>query len=243
MGPGRVGVQNPLAKEGFATARRAPEHAPDLRVRALRPQSAIETPRTRAQAIGKRAFDLALALVLILLFAPLMVAIALLVRLDSKGPILFRQLRVGQGGRAFVIVKFRTMHVLEDGDVIAQVSEDDPRVTRAGNFLRRTSLDELPQLLNVLAGDMSLVGPRPHAAAHDRYYGALIEDYARRRRVKPGITGWAQVNGLRGPTPTLDVMQARIRHDVWYVEHANFALDMRIMLATPLEILRRRNAF
>ena len=119
---------------------------------------------------------------------------------------------------------------------------DDARITRVGRFIRKLSLDELPQLFNVLAGDMSLVGPRPHAVAHDDYYGAAISNYAVRQRVKPGITGWAQVNGARGATPTLDIMQRRVDLDAWYVAHASLALDLKILARTPLEVLRSRNA-
>jgi putative colanic acid biosynthesis UDP-glucose lipid carrier transferase len=132
---------------------------------------------------------------------------------------------------------------MEDGDAVIQVREDDDRITRVGRWLRRTSLDELPQFLNVLVGDMSIVGPRPHAVAHDRYYGALIEDYAVRHRVKPGITGWAQIHGLRGATPTVECMQARVRHDLWYARHASFMLDIEILARTPYAVLAQRNAY
>jgi lipopolysaccharide/colanic/teichoic acid biosynthesis glycosyltransferase len=146
------------------------------------------------------------------------------------------------GGRPFTIVKFRTMNVLENGASVVQATQDDPRVTRAGRSLRRASLDELPQLLNVIRGEMSLVGPRPHALAHDDYYVERIEDYALRQQVKPGITGWAQVHGLRGETPTLDAMRQRVLLDVWYARNADLALDLEILLRTPFEVLRQRNA-
>jgi len=146
-------------------------------------------------------------------------------------------------GRPFMILKFRSMTVLEDGDTVVQASKDDARTTRVGRFLRKTSLDELPQLFNVLKGEMSLVGPRPHAMAHDRHYGAIIDHYAFRQRVKPGITGWAQVSGHRGPTPTIETMQARVHHDVWYAQRVNVALDLRILMATPFAILGQRNAY
>ena len=120
---------------------------------------------------------------------------------------------------------------------------DDPRITRVGRFLRVSSLDELPQFINVVLGDMSLVGPRPHAVAHDRQFGLLIADYALRRRIKPGITGWAQVNGLRGATPTVDMMRKRVDHDLWYVQNASIGLDLKIMLRTPRELFRQRNAY
>ena len=185
----------------------------------------------------KRLVDLAVGGILLLAVLPLGLLIALLVRLDSPGPALFRQRRIGYGGRPFQIFKFRTMHVQEDGPQVVQARRRDPRVTRAGRVLRAASLDELPQLINVLAGDMSLVGPRPHAAAHDDYYGRHIRNYAYRRRVRPGITGWAQIHGARGATPNLADMQARVELDAWYVDHGSVALDLVILVLTPLEIL------
>jgi len=203
---------------------------------------AVNTDRNWASGNGKRALDLGLALILLVLLAPLMGAIALLIRLESKGPVLFRQTRNGICGRPFRILKFRSMRVMEDGIDVVQASAADSRITRLGGLLRRYSLDELPQLINVLAGDMSLVGPRPHAQAHDSFYGALISAYGDRFAVKPGMTGWAQVHGHRGPTPTIAVMAARIDHDVVYVRRASFALDLQILLRTPLAILFPRNA-
>jgi lipopolysaccharide/colanic/teichoic acid biosynthesis glycosyltransferase len=157
--------------------------------------------------------------------------------------VLFCQHRRGLDGKIFGILKFRSMRVLENGATIVQASKDDARITRVGHFLRSSSLDELPQLFNVLAGDMSLVGPRPHAIAHDDYYAARIPAYVRRQQVKPGITGWAQVNGARGETPNLSDMQARIALDAWYVEHASLGLYLRILARTPGVVLSRRNAY
>jgi exopolysaccharide biosynthesis polyprenyl glycosylphosphotransferase len=207
----------------------------------------IDTPAHGAEASRqrqalKRLLDLAIAIPALLLIAPLLAAIALWVRLDSRGPVLFRQTRSGLRGRPFTILKFRTMTVLENGATVVQATQDDPRITRAGRFLRKASLDELPQLLNVIRGEMSLVGPRPHALAHDIYYAARIEEYPQRQRAKPGITGWAQVHGLRGETPTLDSMRRRVLFDVWYARHASPMLDIEILLRTPFEVLRRRNA-
>jgi putative colanic acid biosynthesis UDP-glucose lipid carrier transferase len=196
----------------------------------------------RTQSVLKRALDLAIALPLLVLLAPLLVAVALWIRLDSTGPVLFRQTRRGLGGVPFAIVKFRTMRVLENDAHVVQATQNDPRVTRAGRFLRKTSLDELPQLLNVIAGQMSLVGPRPHAIAHDDYYGGLIDGYTQRQNVKPGITGWAQVHGLRGETPTLDSMARRVLFDAWYARHSSVVLDLEILIRTPFEVLRQRNA-
>lgn len=195
-----------------------------------------------AVSASKRLFDLAIALPLVVLLAPLMAAIALIIRVESKGPALFRQTRRGMCGRPFRILKFRTMRVMEDGADVVQARQGDPRVTRLGRLLRQYSLDELPQLFNVALGDMSLVGPRPHAEAHDRYYEVLIGDYSRRHAVKPGMTGWAQIHGHRGPTPTVEVMAARIDHDVAYVRRASFGFDLAILFSTPLAIIRPRNA-
>jgi lipopolysaccharide/colanic/teichoic acid biosynthesis glycosyltransferase len=175
--------------------------------------------------------------------APFLVAIALAIRFESAGPSLFRQQRLGLNGKPFRIFKFRTMHVLEDGENVRQAEPNDERVTRVGRFLRSSSFDELPQLINVLKGEMSLVGPRPHAIAHDKQFGALIPNYALRQRIKPGITGWAQVNGFRGATPAVHLMRRRIDLDVWYALNASFVLDLKILLRTPCELLRQRNAF
>ena len=203
----------------------------------------VNTDDNWSAGAGKRVLDLIVATTALLLLTPLFLIIALLVKLDSKGPVLFRQTRSGAGGRSFAILKFRTMSVMENGADVIQAREGDPRTTRFGQILRRTSIDELPQLLNVVLGDMSLVGPRPHAEAHDRYYGACIADYVHRFAVKPGMTGWAQINGHRGPTPTIDSMATRIDHDVWYVRNASFALDLKILLKTPFAIFCPRNAF
>jgi putative colanic acid biosynthesis UDP-glucose lipid carrier transferase len=200
----------------------------------------------RRSALGpaaKRVLDLAIALSLLVLLAPLLGALALIVRLDSTGPALFRQTRLGLGGRPFEIFKFRTMTVMENGDAVVQAKENDCRVTRCGKWLRRTSLDELPQLLNVIRGEMSLVGPRPHARAHDLHYGNLISNYCLRQAVKPGITGWAQVNGHRGETATLEAMRSRVDFDIWYAVNGSLALDLKILLRTPVAVLLARNAY
>ena len=185
-------------------------------------------------------FEVIVAAVVLVLLAPLLAILAVLVRLDSPGPSLFRQTRTGQNGRTFLIYKYRTMHVQEDGAVVHQARRGDAQ-TRLGAFLRKTSLDELPQLINVLRGEMSLVGPRPHAQAHDSHFGALIVSYRQRFAVRPGITGWAQINGSRGATPELADMQRRIELDLWYVDNRSFALDLRILIATALHILPSRS--
>ncbi|MFO1247065.1 MAG: exopolysaccharide biosynthesis polyprenyl glycosylphosphotransferase [Alphaproteobacteria bacterium] len=190
----------------------------------------------------KRLLDVAVAGLLVVLLSPVLALVSLAIILDSKGPLVFCQMRTGLNGKTFGILKFRSMHVMEDGADVQQAVQGDARVTRVGRIIRKFSLDELPQLFNVLAGDMSLVGPRPHAVAHDIQYGAEISNYAVRFQVKPGITGWAQVNGARGATPTTQIMQDRINLDAWYVEHASLALDLLILARTPLIVLNTRNA-
>lgn len=191
----------------------------------------------------KRVMDIVLSAAGIVFLAPVLVAIACAIKWESAGPVLFRQSRNGYRGQPFRILKFRTMSVMEDGDVIRQASRNDRRVTRVGKWLRMTSLDELPQLFNVLQGEMSLIGPRPHARAHDLMYAKLIENYEIRQHVKPGITGWAQVNGFRGETQTLDLMRTRIELDLWYARNCGIFLDLRILARTVLEILRPSNAY
>jgi Undecaprenyl-phosphate glucose phosphotransferase len=189
-------------------------------------------PLTRTEQFLKRTFDLFGATAVLFLLSPLMLITALLVKLDSPGPALFFQTRNGFNGRKFRIVKFRTMYVLEDGDHIRQATRADPRVTPLGRWLRRANIDELPQLLNVLTGDMSLVGPRPHAIAHNSEFEKIVANYAFRQHVKPGITGWAQVNGYRGETPTPELMAKRVEFDLWYIKNWSIWLDIRILFRT-----------
>ena len=191
-------------------------------------------PLTRTEQFFKRFFDLIGATAVLFLLSPLMLITALLVKLDSPGPALFFQTRNGFNGRKFRIVKFRTMYVLEDGDHIRQATRADPRVTPLGRWLRRANIDELPQLLNVLKGDMSLVGPRPHAVAHNSEFEKIVANYAFRQHVKPGITGWAQVNGYRGETPTPELMAKRVEFDLWYIKSWSIWLDIRILFRTLL---------
>lgn len=192
--------------------------------------------------VVKRAEDIVLACCLVVAAAPLVPLIALAIKLDSKGPVLFLQRRRGLNQRIINVLKFRTMSVLEDNNEVRQAVASDPRVTRVGRFLRRTSLDELPQLLNVIRGEMSLVGPRPHALVHDELYGALIETYANRHQVKPGITGLAQVRGHRGETQTTDKMQMRIDSDLAYIKTWSLGLDLKILLATVWTVATQKNA-
>ena len=190
----------------------------------------------------KRASDVALAGALLVLVSPLLALIAFLIKIDSRGPVIFRQRRKGFNGYEFNIYKFRTLKVLEDGDIIRQVQRNDSRVTRVGRILRATSLDELLQLINVIQGQMSLVGPRPHAVAHDDKYTKLIANYAFRQHVKPGLTGWAQIHGLRGETARLELMENRVDFDLWYIKNWSIWLDLRIVARTFFELIRRRNA-
>ena len=189
-------------------------------------------PLSVAEQALKRAFDVLAAGLGIILLSPLLLTSVLLIKLDSQGPVLFTQTRNGFNGRSFRIFKFRTMSVLEDGPQIRQVTRNDPRVTSVGRWLRRTSIDELPQLFNVLGGSMSLVGPRPHAVAHNTEYERVVANYAFRYHVKPGISGWAQVNGFRGETSTVDLMERRVELDLWYVNNWSFWLDVRILWKT-----------
>jgi Undecaprenyl-phosphate glucose phosphotransferase len=200
-------------------------------------------PLTRTERAVKRALDVTCAGLGLVMLLPLLVAVAVAIKLDSRGPVLFRQYRTGFNGRTFSIYKFRSMVTLDNGPVIRQASRRDGRVTRVGRWLRRTSFDELPQLLNVLAGHMSLVGPRPHAVAHDDHYSQLIADYAMRQHVRPGITGWAQVNGFRGETTEVDLMRRRVEHDLWYIGNWSLKLDLVIIARTCFQILTEPDAY
>ncbi len=201
-----------------------------------------ETPFTGVNSAVKRASDIVLSLAILLLLAPLMAAVALAVRSSSPGPVIFRQRRYGLYGEEIIVYKFRSMTVTDDGGSIVQACKGDCRLTPIGAFLRRSSLDELPQFVNVLQGRMSIVGPRPHAVAHNELYRKLIKGYMLRHKVKPGITGWAQVNGMRGETATLDKMQARIQFDLDYLRSWSLWLDLWIVLKTVKVVLARENA-
>jgi Undecaprenyl-phosphate glucose phosphotransferase len=198
-------------------------------------------PLSRSKRLVKRLLDLAVASVALILLAPILLLVAVLIRLDSPGPALFFQRRLGFNNRVFRIIKFRTMTTLED-DMTSQATADDVRLTRLGRVLRRWNIDELPQLLNVLAGSMSIVGPRPHALKMDGEYQQKIALYARRHNVKPGITGWAQINGLRGLTDSNEKMEARVEHDLFYIENWSLWLDVHIMLMTLISPSAYRNA-
>jgi Undecaprenyl-phosphate glucose phosphotransferase len=191
-------------------------------------------PLSRFEQMQKRIFDVVISAGVLIVLSPLLFVVALGVWFEGGRPILFRQRRYGFNQREFRIIKFRTMVTLDDGDVVRQVTHNDERVTTFGRFLRRWNIDELPQLVNVLKGDMSLVGPRPHALSHNREYEQKIALYARRHNVLPGITGWAQVNGFRGETDTDDKMRGRVDHDLYYIDNWSPWLDLRILLKTVL---------
>jgi putative colanic acid biosynthesis UDP-glucose lipid carrier transferase len=192
--------------------------------------------------VSKLALDYVVGTISLILFAPLMLAVAVAIKLESPGPVFFRQRRHGYNHRLIDVYKFRSMTVAENGDHVVQAKKNDARVTRVGKFLRRTSLDELPQLFNVLKGEMSLVGPRPHAVAHNQHYRERLQRYANRHCVKPGMTGWAQVNGFRGPTEDPEKMRKRVEADLYYIENWSLWLDIKILALTPLVGFVHRNA-
>jgi len=199
-------------------------------------------PLSYLERLEKRTFDLALASVALLLLTPTLLVVAILIKIDSRGPVFFLQRRFGFNQRPFRIIKFRTMRTLDDGPVVRQAQKNDPRVTRLGVWLRRWNIDELPQLFNVIVGDMSLVGPRPHAVSHDRDYERRIARYARRHNVKPGITGWAQIHGFRGETDSDHKMRKRVEHDLYYIDNWSLLLDLRILVRTLISPTSYRNA-
>jgi len=202
----------------------------------------LSAPMNETGRFFKRAFDILASGLGLVLISPILIAVAIAVRATSPGPALFRQERRGFNGRNFSIYKFRSMRVMESGHAMVQAQKNDPRITAVGAFIRRTSIDELPQLLNVLKGEMSLVGPRPHAISHDDELSGKFELYAQRQRIKPGITGWAQVNGFRGDTSTQDKIEARTLHDLYYSENWSLLLDIWIVLLTVFSPRTRQNA-
>ncbi len=202
-----------------------------------------ETPFTGTNELIKRLSDIVLASIIVVLISPVLLAIAIGVKLSSPGPVIFRQRRNGLDGSEITVYKFRSMRTMDDGSVVAQATKDDPRVTPFGAFLRRTSLDELPQFFNVLQGSMSIVGPRPHAVAHNEQYRQIIKAYMVRHKVKPGITGWAQINGLRGETETIEKMKARVEYDLEYLRNWSLGLDLQIIVRTLRVVLFDRKAY
>ena len=202
-----------------------------------------ETPFTGTNDLVKRVTDIVLGTIILILISPILLVVAVGVKLSSPGPIIFSQRRNGLDGHEIVVYKFRSMTTQDDGAVVQQATKHDPRVTPFGAFIRRTSLDELPQFFNVLQGSMSIVGPRPHAVAHNEQYRRLIKAYMVRHKVKPGITGWAQVNGHRGETETIDKMQARVEYDLEYLRNWSLGLDLQIIVRTIRLVFFDRHAF
>ncbi|MEJ1964015.1 MAG: exopolysaccharide biosynthesis polyprenyl glycosylphosphotransferase [Gammaproteobacteria bacterium] len=205
--------------------------------------SVCDTPFHGMDAVMKRATDIVIGSLSLLLVSPIMIMIALAVKLTSRGPILFRQRRYGLNGEEIMVYKFRSMTVCEDGAVVTQATKADTRITPLGRILRKSSLDELPQLFNVLEGKMSVVGPRPHAVAHNEQYRKLIDGYMIRHKVRPGITGLAQVNGLRGETETVEKMRDRVKYDLEYLTHWSPWLDVKIVFKTVAVLWRDPNAY
>ncbi|MEO8154190.1 MAG: undecaprenyl-phosphate glucose phosphotransferase [Rhizobacter sp.] len=205
--------------------------------------SLLESPITGTNHLVKRATDIALASIILVLISPVMLLLSLGVKLSSPGPVIFKQRRTGLDGKEILVYKFRSMTTQDNGSVVRQATRGDARITPFGAFIRKTSLDELPQLLNVLLGSMSLVGPRPHAVAHNEQYRKIVQAYMLRHKVRPGITGWAQVNGYRGETDTVDKMAARVHYDLEYLRNWSLALDLKIIARTVHVLLFDRNAY
>jgi exopolysaccharide biosynthesis polyprenyl glycosylphosphotransferase len=200
-------------------------------------------PLSRFDRFAKRAFDICIAAAALLVFSPLLLAVSLAIKLDSRGPVFFRQTRHGYNNEIIKVLKFRSMTTIENGDHFKQVVRNDPRVTRVGRILRHTNIDELPQLVNVLLGEMSVVGPRPHPIALNEAFAERISPLSRRHKVKPGITGWAQVSGYRGETDTIEKMQRRIECDLYYIDNWSFLLDIKIIVMTLVSKRAYTNAF
>lgn len=203
----------------------------------------LETPFTGVNEVVKRISDVILSSIILVLISPILLGLAIGVKLSSPGPVIFRQRRNGLDGEEIMVYKFRSMRSMDNGAVVKQATKGDPRITPFGAFIRKTSLDELPQFINVLQGRMSIVGPRPHAVAHNEQYREIIKAYMVRHKVKPGITGWAQVNGLRGETDTVDKMKARVEYDLEYLRNWSLGLDLQIILRTARLMLFDRHAY
>jgi Undecaprenyl-phosphate glucose phosphotransferase len=209
----------------------------------LRTLQLFQPPLSTFDLIIKRTFDIVCATLGLIILSPLLLVVSIAIKLDSRGPVLFPQIRHGFNNEEIKVFKFRSMSCMDDGRTFKQAVEDDPRVTRIGRIIRKTNIDELPQLINVLQGTMSIVGPRPHATAHNSLFSHLIAPFSRRHSVKPGITGWAQVNGYRGATDTLEKMQRRIEFDLEYIDHWSFLLDMKIVVMTIFSKKAYMNAY
>lgn len=218
-------------------------HARSQNINGVPTISIFDSPMIGANSVIKRLEDIVLSSIIICLITVPMLVISIFVKLSSPGPIFFRQKRYGIDGRPIEVLKFRSMRVMENGADVVQATRGDNRITPIGAFLRRTSLDELPQFINVLLGDMSIVGPRPHAVAHNEQYRGQINSYMLRHKVKPGITGWAQVNGWRGETDTLDKMQKRVEHDLAYIHNWSLWWDLKIVFLTVFKGFIHKNAY
>ena len=205
--------------------------------------SIYDSPIDGSNAIVKRIEDVILSILILILISPVLIGLAVAVKVTSKGPVFFKQNRYGIDGKPIKVWKFRSMNVMEDGAKVTQATKNDSRFTPIGQFIRKTSLDELPQFLNVLQGQMSIVGPRPHAVAHNEQYRSLVDGYMLRHKVKPGITGWAQINGWRGETDTLDKMEKRIEFDLEYIQNWSLALDLKIVFLTIFKGFINKNAY
>ena len=203
----------------------------------------VQRPISGWSQLLKIIEDYSIATVALILLSPLMLLVAAAIKLDSKGPVFFKQKRLGFNNQEFAIYKFRSMYVHEPpAGRTEQAKEGDPRITRVGAFIRRTSIDELPQIFNVLNGTMSLVGPRPHALDHNEEFGRFVRGYFARHKVKPGITGWAQANGFRGETDTIDKIEGRVERDIYYAENWSLLFDIRIILMTALVVIFQKTA-
>ncbi|WP_050910173.1 undecaprenyl-phosphate glucose phosphotransferase [Vibrio campbellii] len=205
--------------------------------------SVFDTPFAGISSWVKRLEDIVLSSIILLLISPVLLAISLGIKLTSKGPVIFKQYRYGLDGRKIEVWKFRSMTTMEQGNDVKQATKNDPRITPFGGFLRRTSLDELPQFINVLQGTMSIVGPRPHAVSHNEEYRQIVDRYMLRHKVKPGITGWAQINGYRGETDTLDKMEKRVEFDLDYIHHWSVWMDIKIIFLTIFKGFTGSNAY
>jgi putative colanic acid biosynthesis UDP-glucose lipid carrier transferase len=205
--------------------------------------SVFESPYHGIQNLIKRTEDIVVSSIILCLIAPVLLTVGMCVKFTSKGPVLFKQDRYGLSGQKIKVWKFRSMSVMENSDVVTQATKGDARITPVGAFIRRTSLDELPQFFNVLLGDMSVVGPRPHAVLHNEEYRSKVDYYMLRHKVKPGITGWAQINGWRGETDTLDKMEKRVEFDLQYIKHWSVWFDIKIIFLTIFKGFIDKNAY
>jgi putative colanic acid biosynthesis UDP-glucose lipid carrier transferase len=231
-------MQEHVAWKSRNISETVPQHRQDPSVRATR-----FAPLSEWERFAKRSTDVSLAFAALVFLLPFLLLVAAAIFIESGGPVIFRQKRGGLHGRPFTIWKFRTMRVLENGEAVTQAQKLDPRVTRLGAVLRKTSIDELPQLWNVVRGDMSIVGPRPHALAHDRYYSELIAGYATRQFVKPGLTGLAQVEGCRGETSSINDMARRVELDIRYIAQWSYWLDVKIIARTAITVLFEKDVY